>query len=680
MTDLLLHWTTAGLESNGTVLLSALDVDVQQEAGADMFGILLRFNASTPAARLQLVFAAQQPQIKRFTACHRYEPFWMLPQAGENLCELLPETQYLLCETADGLCLLLIPLPSQGVRCALKGSSAGLALTAETGQPHITCSSVCGLYAALGDDPYALVQKAAREVCTHLAMGRLRHEKSLPDFVNWFGWCTWDAFYQEVSQEKLETGLRSFAEGGVPPRTLILDDGWQSVQQREETGEVRLTSFEANQKFPGGLAPVTAMAKQKYGVKTFLVWHALNGYWGGVDGEALPGYDVQNENLNYSPDILGYGDGITKWWGSKRGVVPAHKLYQFFQDYHRTLRLQGVDGVKVDNQCHLEAVSQNQGGPVQFMQRCHEALEGSAHTHFQGRLINCMSCASEVFYSALNSNIIRTSTDFWPNRPASHGLHLYTNAQVSLWFGEFLQPDWDMFQSAHPMGVYHAAARAISGGPVYVSDKPGEHNFDLLRKLALPNGALLRYPNPALPTRDTLFCDPTTEPAALKIFNKTENHGILGLFAALYAEGESPCIEADYAPADIPGLQGEQFALYRSQAGVLEFANREERRSLTLQYPDFELIVAVPLQGEGMAPLGLLNMFSGALALLRSETDGPAAEYVFTGGGVFGAACVRKPAQVLLNGRSADFQWNNGLLTLEAPEGVHTLNILLTQA
>ena len=33
-----------------------------------------------------------------------------------------------------------------------------------------------------------------------------------------------------------------------------------------------------------------------------------------------------------------------------------------------------------------------------------------------------------------------------------------------------LSPDWDMFQSAHPAAALHAAARAVSGGAVYVSD------------------------------------------------------------------------------------------------------------------------------------------------------------------------------------------------------------------
>jgi len=35
--------------------------------------------------------------------------------------------------------------------------------------------------------------------------------------------------------------------------------------------------------------------------------------------------------------------------------------------------------------------------------------------------------------------------------------------------------DWDMFSSRHVAADIHAAARAVSGGPVYVSDAPGPH-------------------------------------------------------------------------------------------------------------------------------------------------------------------------------------------------------------
>ena len=64
-----------------------------------------------------------------------------------------------------------------------------------------------------------------------------------------------------------------------------------------------------------------------------------------------------------------------------------------------------------------------------------------------------------------------------------------------------------MFHSKHPAALLHASARVLSGGPIYVSDKPGRHNFDLLRRLVLPDGSILRPHLPGRPTADCLFTD-----------------------------------------------------------------------------------------------------------------------------------------------------------------------------
>ena len=56
--------------------------------------------------------------------------------------------------------------------------------------------------------------------------------------------------------------------------------------------------------------------------------------------------------------------------------------------------------------------------------------------------------------------------------------------------------DWDAFQSVLPeprAAAMHAATRAISGGPVYTSDRPGAHDRALLRSLAFPDGTVPRY-------------------------------------------------------------------------------------------------------------------------------------------------------------------------------------------
>lgn len=43
------------------------------------------------------------------------------------------------------------------------------------------------------------------------------------------------------------------------------------------------------------------------------------------------------------------------------------------------------------------------------------------------------------------------------------------------------------------------------------SDKPGRHNFDLLKSLVLPDGSVLRAQLPGRPTVDCLFVDPARD-------------------------------------------------------------------------------------------------------------------------------------------------------------------------
>jgi raffinose synthase len=300
--------------------------------------------------------------------------------------------------------------------------------------------------------------------------------------------------------------------------------------------------------------------------------------------------------------------------GTAIGLVSTAHIYRFFHDYHNRLRLQGVDGVKVDVQAIIESIGAGSGGRVELMRRYHEALEGSVQTHFLGNVINCMSCTNEMLYAALNSTLTRTSDDFFPARPASQGLHIYANAFVSLWFGEFVHPDWDMFQSGHELGAFHAAARAISGGPVYVSDKPGAHDFDLLRKLVLPDGTVLRARNIGRPTRDCLFNDPTRDDAPLKIFNLNLESGIVGAFNARYDEAGTAPVTGTISPEDVDGLAGDRFAVYSHRSHELRRMDRNDKWDIELPQLTCDLFTVVPVD-DGVAPIGLADMLNSAGAI-----------------------------------------------------------------
>eukprot|EP00878_Enallax_costatus_P037111 GHUV01041902.1.p1 GENE.GHUV01041902.1~~GHUV01041902.1.p1 ORF type:complete len:116 (-),score=1.40 GHUV01041902.1:323-670(-) len=84
-------------------------------------------------------------------------------------------------------------------------------------QMHVHCLNAIYIRASYAYDP-----------CRFLSGGAApRWQKSIPDICNYLGWCTWDAFYHDVSARGVVGGLRSFESVGVTPRWIIIDDGWQ---------------------------------------------------------------------------------------------------------------------------------------------------------------------------------------------------------------------------------------------------------------------------------------------------------------------------------------------------------------------------------------------------------------------------------------------------------------------
>jgi len=648
------------MNSEDGVVMTELGHNMRMlSSSIDEEGAFLEIQTDKPASTI-LFSIGKIPGMKRFTACHRYEPFWMRPKAGESASDIPVETQYLLVEMENGHCLLFVPLIDGSFRCSLQGNENGeLVLVAESADPAVVTSHVVALYVNGGEDPYAFIPVSAEIVNRKMGIGRLRKDKPVPDFIDKFGWCTWDAFYHDVSHENIRIGLESFREGGVQPKYLILDDGWQS-EKKAVTGETRLASFEASDSFPDGLRATVKMSKEGFDIDTFLVWHTITGYWGGVDGDSLNGYGVRSVQRRNSEGIHHYSPSIESWWGEIMGLTPPEQAHHFFNDYHRFLRECGVDGVKVDNQAVLESVAYGYGGRVEMMKRYHEALEGSVHVHFEGNLINCMSCANEMLYSALSSNLTRTSTDFWPKKPASHGLHLYTNAQVSMWFGEFIHPDWDMFQSGHPMGAFHAAGRAVGGCPIYVSDKPDAHDFDLLRKLVFEDGTIPRCENPGRPTRDCLFHDPTQEDVLLKIFNTNPLSSVVAVFNARYWENpaESNMVTSVVRPSDGLPEEAEVYAVYSHQKRELRLMRANEEWEVSLPQLSFDIFTIVPVV-NGFAPIGLVDMFNSGGALLAGQwfqqNEGG---FYIQGSGRFVAWSNSRPSRIMMNEEPAQFLYN----------------------
>lgn len=459
----------------------------------------------------------------RFLACFRFKLWWMAQKMGDKGRDIPLETQFLLVETKDGSHLesdidgddenkvvytVFLPLIEGPFKACLQGRDGDeLELCIESGDTDTTASAFTHtVYISSGTDPFKTIYEAMKAVKLQLGTFKLRSEKKLPGIVDYFGWCTWDAFYQEVTQEGVEAGLESLKAGGAPPKFVIIDDGWQSTeidQLQQEAKLQRLTGIKENAKFQNegpavGIKNIVNIAKEKHGLKYVYVWHAITGYWGGVR-PGVKEMEQYESAMQYPKLCNGVMENEPGWKTDAialegLGLVNPNSVYKFYNELHSYLSAAGIDGVKVDAQCILETLGAGLGGRVEITKQYHQALDASVARNFPDNgCIACMSHNLESLYwyysffslsshflilrnmshhlnlnSSKQTSIVRASDDFYPRDPVSHTIHIAAVSYNSVFLGEVMLTDWDMFHSLHPAAEYHGSARAISGGPVYV--------------------------------------------------------------------------------------------------------------------------------------------------------------------------------------------------------------------
>ncbi|KAK7336568.1 hypothetical protein VNO77_17113 [Canavalia gladiata] len=693
----------------------------------------------------------------RFMCCFRFKLWWMTQRMGTCGRDIPLETQFMLIESkeseVDGensptIYTVLLPLLEGQFRAVLQGNEKNeIEICLESGDNAVETNQGLHLvYMHAGTNPFEVINQAVKAVEKHMQTFLHREKKRLPSFLDWFGWCTWDAFYTDVTAEGVEDGLKSLSEGGTPPRFLIIDDGWQQIESKtadaadcvvQEGAQfaTRLSGIKENTKFQkklqnneqiSGLKHLVDGAKQHHNVKNVYVWHALAGYWGGVKPAAV-GMDHYDTALAYpvqSPGVLGNQPDIVidSLTVHGLGLVHPKKVFNFYNELHAYLASCGVDGVKVDVQNIIETLGAGHGGRVSLTRSYHHALEASIARNFPDNgCIACMCHNTDGLYSAKQTAVVRASDDFYPRDPASHTIHISSVAYNSLFLGEFMQPDWDMFHSLHPAADYHAAARAIGGCPIYVSDKPGNHNFDLLKKLVLPDGSVLRTQLPGRPTRDSLFADPARDGTSLlKIWNLNKCSGVVGVFncqGAGWCKIEKKTRIHDASPGTLTGsvcasdvdlisqVAGAEWLgesiVYAYRSGEVIRLPKGVSVPVTLNVLEFELFHFCPIHeiasSISFAAIGLLDMFNTGGAVEQVEIhkdpnnkpelfDGEVLSELTTslssnraatatiamkvrGSGRFGAYTSQRPLKCVVDGANTDFNYDLeiGLTTFSIP-------------
>jgi hypothetical protein len=223
-------------------------------------------------------------------------------------------------------------------------------------------------------------------------------------------------------------------------------------------------------------------------------------------------------------------------------------------------------------------------------------------------------------------------------------------------------PDFDQFQSHNPNAVFHAIARAINNGPIYITDNIGEGNFDVLRPLVYSDGRIIRSDDPLLPAEDCLF--QVQDPRPFKAFSRAGDAGLLGIWNCADADS----VEGSFRPSDVHGIRGEKFALFERLSGAMRYAGRDDVIPVSLGRLGCRLYYVIPLI-DGMAAVGLIDKYNAPATLLQSSVKGGVISAVLYERGKFAAVGPHAPHSVSVNGTEVPFTYSGGLIIAQILPG-----------
>ncbi|MFC4222058.1 Sip1-related alpha-galactosidase [Flagellimonas marina] len=321
------------------------------------------------------------------------------------------------------------------------------------------------------------------------ASASLRDTKEYSEPLKYLGWCTWEQYKKTINEEILVNAIDNIEKSGVPVRWFLIDDGHQNDKKN------KLISYEPNsEKFPNGWDPITSR-KSDDGIKWMGIWHGFLSHWNGVHVDhTMPGLSTF---LMPNPK-------------REDGLLPKDDMEssQAFYDYMiSTLKDQNFDFMKTDNVSRSTIEYYGSANPAMAQMQNVLSLEEACLEQGFG-LMNCSAQNTIDMLNAKSSATMRTSPDYIKHDLATSKSQILQSVFNVLWLGQTLWPDHDMFHSSDTeVGETMAVTKALSGGPIYLSDDPAEFNSSVIEPLSYDDGKLIRPLAPGVPMTSSIFND-----------------------------------------------------------------------------------------------------------------------------------------------------------------------------
>ena len=565
---------------------------------------------------------------EKMTCMYLYGPWWTRPAFVQSFEDIPDKTQVLFCKNKNDFTCIL-PMVGDDYKTVINGSGskdrirfvmdAGIAGVRHVDETMYISSTAETLSLAIENITKTLEKKYDIKP---------REKRKYPEMFKYVGWCSWDAFYKDISEEKVLDKAKEIAEKKLPIRWMIFDDGWL-----QDENDMLNDIAPDEKKFPGGFDQLITKVKSETPVNWVGVWHAFGGYWAGIN----PKSRLAKEKAQCLYKTV-----------NGRIVPSPYNGRDFYGSWYKELKAGQVDFVKVDGQSSMPVYFRNDMSYVKGARLLSNELEDAAGI-FDKNVINCMGMAMENILSRNETGISRNSDDFVPNKEKGFEEHILQNAYNSLYHNEIYYCDWDMFWTEHKDALKHSLLRAISGGPVYVSDEIGKSDGAVIKKLCLHDGKILMLDRSAKPCEDVVFED-VTKRGLLKINNAGQicNGNIVGIIAVFnFVDSRQT---GEISIGDIPELKDvESCYVYDYKADTVVELNKDDTISVSLNREEYGYYIFFPK--DECVLLGLIEKYVGFKALLSSEvSENGIYRFKLREKGKIGFVCRSTVEKVSLNG------------------------------
>ena len=143
---------------------------------------------------------------------YQHKDWWIRP-AFPGRWEDVPARTQLLVWEKEGQYAALMAVCGPQCRADMQGGQDGICVTVASNQDG--CAALDGLSLAVscGPDPYRCCEEAAEYALKLLGHPEMsRKARSYPEIFEYFGWCSWDAFYHKVNEKGLLEKMQELKE------------------------------------------------------------------------------------------------------------------------------------------------------------------------------------------------------------------------------------------------------------------------------------------------------------------------------------------------------------------------------------------------------------------------------------------------------------------------------------